>query len=116
MVGFVLMLGRFGRAFRHAAKDPEFRGVAVAAILLIVTGTVTYAVVEGWSVVDSFYFAVSTLTTTSPGGLALTHTVSKLFTTIYVLLGLTIILEFARRIATAYADLRRAGRGQEPLS
>jgi hypothetical protein len=40
-----------------------------------------------------------------PTGLTLTH-----FTTIYVLLGISIILEFARSIAIAYGDLPKAHR------
>jgi voltage-gated potassium channel len=110
MLGVILMLGRFGKAVRHAARSPEFRGLAVAAILMIGTGTVVYATLEHWSVVDAFYFAVSTLTTTTPTGLVLTHTITKLFTAIYVLLGIMIILEFARRIAVAYGELRIAHR------
>jgi hypothetical protein len=110
MLGVVLMLGRFGKAVRHAARSEEFRGLAVAAVLMIVSGTVVYALLEHWSVVDAFYFAVSVLTTTTPTGLVLTHTITKLFTAIYVLLGITIILEFARRIAVAYGELRIASR------
>jgi hypothetical protein len=106
MLGVVLMLGRFGKAVRHAAKSPEFRGLAVAAVLMIASGTLVYSLLEHWSVVDGFYFAVSVLTTTTPTGLVLTHTITKLFTAIYVLLGITIILEFARRIAVAYGELR----------
>lgn len=110
MLGVVLMLGRFGKAVRHAAKSPEFRGLAVAAVLMIASGTIVYALIEHWSVVDAFYFAVSVLTTTTPTGLVLTHTITKLFTVIYVLLGITIIIEFARRIGVAYAELRIAHR------
>jgi hypothetical protein len=101
------------RRFDTRARRDEFRGLAVAAVLMIVSGTVVYATIEHWSIVDAFYFAVSTLTTTSPTGLTLTHTVTKLFTTIYVLLGISIILEFARSIAVAYGDLGRAHREEK---
>jgi hypothetical protein len=112
MLGVLLMLGRFGKAVRQAARSAGFRGLAVSALVMILSGTLAYASIEHWSVVDAFYFAVSTLTTTSPTGLVLTHTVTKLFTPIYVLLGLTIILEFARRIAVAYGELRQASRAE----
>jgi voltage-gated potassium channel len=115
MLGVVLMVGRFGKALRHALRSEEFRGLCVAAVMLIATGTIVYMLLEHWSLVNSFYFAVSTLTTTSPTGLALHHTISKLFTALYVLLGVTIIFQFARGIATAYANMRREKQGKPPL-
>jgi voltage-gated potassium channel len=112
MLGVVLMIGRFAQAVRHAARSPEFRGLGIVAGILILSGTFVYSTLEHWSVVDAFYFAVSTLTTTSPTGLALTKAVTKLFTAIYLLLGVTIILEFARRIAVASGEIRKARRGR----
>jgi voltage-gated potassium channel len=51
-----------------------------------------YSTVEGWSVVDAFYFSVTTLTTVGLGDLAPTTTMGKLFTVVYIFAGLGIIL------------------------
>jgi hypothetical protein len=50
---------------RYAAREQGFRVVFASAISLIALGTIVYSVSEGWSVFDSFYFAVCTLTTSN---------------------------------------------------
>ena len=60
-----MMLRRVARALRYAAREEEFLPVVSAGALLVVTGTLAYALGQDWSVVDTFYFAVSTLTNTS---------------------------------------------------
>jgi Ion channel len=102
------MLRRFFGAIRHAAKEEHFAAVAGAAIVLILVGTVTYSLGEGWNVVDGFYFAVCTLTTSSIADpkLTLTHEALKLFTTIYVLTGIGILVELARELGVGYVRER----------
>ena len=67
-------------------------------------GTVTYSLGEGWNVVDGFYFAVCTLTTSSIAdlNLTLTHEALKLFTAIYVLTGIGILVELARELGVGF--------------
>ena len=71
-----------------------------ASIVLILVGTVAYSLGEGWSVVDGFYFAVCTLTTSSIAdpNLTLTHDALKIFTAVNVLTGIGILVELAREI------------------
>jgi integrase len=59
------MLYRFAGAVRRAAREETFVAVVGAAIALVLTGTVVDTLGEGWSLVDGFYFAVCTLTTSS---------------------------------------------------
>ncbi len=102
------MLRRMRKAMKHAVKEENFAVVAGAAISLISVGTVTYSLGEGWSVVDGFYFAVCTLTTSSIAdpNLTLTHDSLKLFTTIYVLIGIGILVELARELGVGYVKER----------
>jgi len=76
------MLRRMFRAMKFSAKEENFAVVAGAAVSLILVGTVAYSLGEGWNVVDGFYFAVCTLTTSSIADpkLTLTHDALKLFT------------------------------------
>jgi hypothetical protein len=76
------MLYRFAGAVRRAAREESFVAIVGAAIALVLTGTVVYTLGEGWSLVDGFYFAVCTLTTSSIADpdLVLTHGVLKIFT------------------------------------
>ena len=85
--------------------DPEFRALAFAAFLLLVVGTVFYAVQEDWSVIDALYFSTIVLTTVGLGDLAPTTALSKLFTIGYVLVGIGVILAFVDRLVREQRDV-----------
>jgi hypothetical protein len=57
-------------------------------------GTIFYWRIEGWSVLDSFYFCVLTLATVGGGDLAPATSVGKVFTTLIALAGVGILLSF----------------------
>jgi hypothetical protein len=60
-------------ALRHGQRlegDPEFRSLVFLVFLTLVGGTIFYTTVEGWSVVDAFYFSLTMLTTVGLGDLA----------------------------------------------
>ena len=112
------MLRRMFRAMKYSAKEENFAVVAGAAVSLILVGTVTYSLGEGWNVMDGFYFAVCTLTTSSIADpdLTLTHGALKLFTVFYVLTGIGILVELARELGIGFVKERRdrhAGRHKE---
>ena len=108
MLSVVRMLRRMLGRSKYAAKEENFAAVVGAAIVLILVGTVTYSLGEGWSVVDGFYFAVCTLTTSSIAdpNLTLTHEALKLFTALYVLTGIGILVELARQLGVGFVKLR----------
>ena len=98
------MLQRMLRAIKYATQEEHFTVVAGAAGTLILVGTVTYSLGEGWNVVDGFYFAVCTLTTSSIAdpNLTLTHEALKIFTALYVLTGIGILVELARELGVGF--------------
>ena len=102
------MLQRMLRAMKYAAKEEHFAAVAGAGVSLILLGTVVYSLGEGWNVIDGFYFAVCTLTTSSIADpdLTLTHESLKLFTTLYVLIGIGILVELARQLGVGFVKER----------
>jgi hypothetical protein len=102
------MLYRFTGAVKHAANEETFAAIVGAAIALVLTGTVAYTLGEGWSLSDGFYFAVATLTTSSIADpdLVLTHDVLKIFTTIYILTGIGILVEVARQLGVGFVKMR----------
>jgi hypothetical protein len=104
-----LMLRRLVRALRHAVREEQFLPVLSAGATLIVVGTISYALGEGWNVVDAFYFAVATLTTSSVADpdLVLDNAWTKLFTAFYVLLGIGILVEIGRRLAFAFVEVNQ---------
>ncbi len=108
MMSVALMFRRMFGAIKHAAKEESFAAVIGAAIVLVLVGTVTYSLGEGWSLGDGFYFAVCTLTTSSIADpdLTLTSEALKIFTAFYVLTGIGILVELARQIGVGFVKMR----------
>ena len=108
MVSALVMLRRVARALRLAAREDDFIPVLGAGVLLVAIGSVTYALAEDWSVVDAVYFAVATLTTTSVSDpdLVIDGDWIKIFTILYQLLGIGILVEILRRLGVAFVRVR----------
>ena len=83
--------------------DSKTRGILIWVLLLLLIGTSFYTLVEGWTVIDAFYFSVITLSTVGYGDLAPVTTVGKLFTSVYILVGISIIVVFANTLAKKHA-------------
>ena len=75
-----------------------------AIIILIVMGTLSYHELEGWSYIDCFYFSVVTLATVGYGDFAPSTEFSRLFTAIYLIIGIGVTLSSLTIIATRYFD------------
>lgn len=71
---------------------PGFLASFVILILLLVLGTIFYANVEKWSYLDSLYFSVATVATVGYGDLHPTNPASKVFTIIYIFMGVGLAL------------------------
>jgi hypothetical protein len=65
MLSALMMMRRLAAALRVALRDEDFGRILSAALLLILVGTITFRLGAGWSIVDGFYVAVATLTTSS---------------------------------------------------
>jgi hypothetical protein len=93
-------------------KDQRYRALLVWVAVLLLGGTIFYRQVEGWSWLDSFYFCVVTLATVGFGDLSPTTTLSKVFTIIYIFIGLSFFVSFINLLAKERKEirLRRAGR------
>ena len=90
-------------------RDPQFRSLTFLVVITLLSGAIFYSLEEGWSVVDAFYFSVTTLTTVGLGDLAPATTLGKLFTVVYIFAGLSIILGFIDVVAKETLR-RQAGR------
>ena len=108
MVSALLMWRRFAAAMRVALRDEDFARILSAALLLIIVGTVTYTLGNSWSVVDGLYVAVATLTTSSvlDPELTITDGWLKVFTALYVMVGIGILVEVLRRLGMGFIAAR----------
>ena len=79
-------------------RDRESRSVLGWAGGTLLLGTLVYHWLEGWSYLDALYFCVISLATIGYGDLTPTTPVAKLFTIVYVINGVVILLALFDRI------------------
>ena len=106
------MFDRFVKALKVAVREEGFGQILGAGVLLVAVGTITYTTSQNWDLVDGFYFAVATLTTSSIADpdLTITGAPIKIFTVFYILVGIGILVELARQLGFAYVQVRREER------
>jgi hypothetical protein len=79
-------------------RDRDSRPALIWALSTLLIGTVFYHWMEGWSYLDSLYFCVVSLGTVGYGDLTPTTPAAKLFTIIYLINGIVILLALFDRI------------------
>ena len=87
-------LSLFVRNVAHAGTDPEIQGLGAFILIMMLIGTVFYSVVEGWNFVDSFYHSAMILTTIGASDLTPVTPIGKIFTVVFVFIGLGSVLGF----------------------
>ena len=106
MISFLITVGRFLKSLSKGFKEPEFRGLFFFVIILLISGTFFYSQVEHWKLLDALYFSVTTLTTV--GSNMAPHTdLGKVFTIVYIFVGLG-------SVAGLITSLARHSRDQHP--
>jgi len=100
MISFFASILNFFRAVWRGFRDPEFQALLTLTIITLLSGMFFYSYAEGWSLLDSLYFSVITLTTVGYGDLSPTTSLSKGFTIVYLLIGVGIIVSFINKIAS----------------
>jgi hypothetical protein len=109
----LLVFRRLIAVIRTAWADRTFRGAAISLVTLLTSATIFYRVVEGWSVIDSVYFAVVTGLTIGYGDLVPQYSISKVFTIFYALLAVGLFVTLAASLAKASLE-RTAKRRLRP--
>lgn len=86
-----------------------YNKIVGVAVFFIAAGTVFYHFVENLKWLDSLYFTVVTLATVGYGDITPKTDAGKLFTTFYIIFGITIFVALARVIVSrfAYRQLER---------
>jgi voltage-gated potassium channel Kch len=117
MIPLLLAFRGLARAMAAVWRDPETKALPVVAGILVLTGTLFYWRFEdGWTVIDALYFSVVTLTTVGYGDLHATSPGTQIFTIIYILTGLGILVALLSSVAQAYIQQKaEVGKVRERL-
>ena len=107
MIPILWVLIRFARTLWRSLKDPEFQALFFLVVVVLISGTWFYSLVEGWSLLDSLYFSVITLTTVGYGDFSPSTVAGKIFTIFYIFVGIGLILSFLNAIAERSTEGRR---------
>ncbi len=102
----------FIRTIISFLQDEEYRDLLYTTFIIITIGTVAYHYLEGWSIIDSLYFSVVTLTTIGYGDFTPQTDSGKIFTILYIIAGIGMILSFINTVQHHYANMRHKEKKQ----
>lgn len=91
----------------------RFRLISAVALATLLFGTWAYHLIEKWSWVDSFYFCVVSLTTVGYGDITPSTRFGKLFTCLYLLIGVAIIASLVNILLKGTIARRRLKKYEE---
>lgn len=121
MMSLALAVLRLLKAILRSWRVPAFRAALALAAILLLSGTLFFRGTEGWSWIDAFYFSAMTVATVGAGELAPQSDLGKLFTVVYVFVGVgvfvTLFAQFARALlaeSRTDAEDGPAGRDDRP--
>ncbi|MFC4735987.1 potassium channel family protein [Bacillus daqingensis] len=109
MIAFLVTLRRMVKATVLGLKEPEFQVLLSLTVAMLISGTMFYSNVEGLSILDALYFSVITLATVGYGDFTPQTDFGKIFTILYILTGVGLIVAFATKILY-YMELPRLQR------
>ncbi len=111
MIPLLLAFRSLWRAVEAVWRDPETKALPIVAAALVVTGTIFYWRFEDWTIVESLYFSVVTLTTIGYGDLHPTSAGTQIFTIIYILTGLGVFVALLASVAEKYVKMKSESPG-----
>lgn len=87
-------------------KDKHYRSLLGASVFILFSGALVYYYLEGWSYLDSLYFAAITLSTVGYGDFSPQTDLGKLFTIVYIGIGVGLILAFINAVYKHFQQAR----------
>jgi len=108
MTHLALAFVRLCRSVYISCKDQEFRVLLLLMILTLVSGTVFYSTQENWSILDSLYFCVMTISTVGYGDYVPVTSLAKVFTIIYSFLGIGIFVGVVSKLTSNIINQRKS--------
>jgi voltage-gated potassium channel len=102
VISLLLAFRGLARAVAAVWHDPDTKALPVVAGVLVLTGTIFYWRFEHWTIIEALYFSVVTLTTVGYGDFHPTSSGTQIFTIIYILTGLGVLVALLASVAEHY--------------
>jgi voltage-gated potassium channel len=106
VIPLLLAARELAQALMAVWRNPETKALPVVAGVLVLTGTIFYWRFEEWTLIESLYFCVVTLTTVGFGDLHPTTAGTQIFTIIYILTGFGVLVALLTSVAQEYIRLK----------
>lgn len=100
MISLISIFRRLWKVMRTGWSDEEFRGLSILLGGWLALGTVVYSIYEGWTIIESLYFSVMTLTTIGYGDYTPSGPIMQLYTVFYAVLGIGMFVAFNARLVS----------------
>lgn len=94
MFSFLYTMYRFFLSIREAFREPAFRALTYLTASILGAGTLFYHGIEGLRWLDALYLSVVTLTTVGYGDFSPHTDMGKIFTMMYIFVGIGTMLGF----------------------
>ena len=88
-------------------RDKHYRNLTIASMFILFGGALVYQYLEGWSYLDSLYFSAITLSTVGYGDFSPQTDAGKIFTIIYIGIGVGLILAFINAVYKHFQQTRQ---------
>ena len=88
-------------------KDKHYRSLMGASLVILFGGAAVYTYLEGWRYLDALYFSAITLTTIGYGDFSPQTDGGKIFTIIYIGIGVGLILSFINTVYNHFQKTRK---------
>ena len=87
-------------------SDVELRALLFVFLFQIGIGTVAFSLIEDWSLFNSLYFCVVSLTTVGYGDLTAESTGGRVLVMVYLLFGTGLVVTFVSKLASLRVNVR----------
>lgn len=115
MISFMLTAKRLLSAIVVLWKEKVFLSLVTTLLLINVSGTLFYTSVEGWSYFEAFYFSwMSLIPTSIDVGYAPVTTFGKVFTMMYLVVGVGLMIALLALVAKAVLRFEEHEEQKEP--
>jgi len=91
-------------SFVDVWRDIEFRILFVFILLLLLSGTIFYSEIEGYSLVDSLFFSVMIMSTIGYANITLITSGAKIFTVVYAFVSIGVFIALGSKVAFIFVD------------